>query len=55
MQMEIMTDRQFRDLKFLSNRRADHKEVLIQIRSVHRKFFRASKSHDYIEQRSMTE
>ncbi len=34
-------------MKFLSNGRADHKEVLIQIHSVHRKFLKVSKSYDY--------
>ena len=31
----------------LSKRRADQNEVLIQIRSVHHKFLRVPKSHDY--------
>ena len=46
-QMEIVTDCQYKDFKFLSNRNADHKEVLIQIYSVHRKFLRVTKTHDY--------
>ncbi len=47
MQMKIVTDWPYKDMKFLSNGRADHKEVLIQIRSVHRKFLRVPKTQDY--------
>ena len=43
----ILTIWRWKYLDILSNRSAEHKEVLIQIRSVHRKFLRVPKSYDY--------
>ena len=45
--MVIFTIWQWKYPNILSKRRADYKEVPVQIRSVHRKFLRVPKSHDY--------
>ncbi len=46
--MQIITIGRWKYPDILSKRRADHNEVLIQIRSAHRKFLRVTKSHDYM-------